>query len=31
MVEIECSDGSASYGKRIFSGTFEEYINKLQG
>ena len=31
MVEIECSDGSAPYGKRIFSGTFEEYINKLQG
>jgi hypothetical protein len=29
MVEVEYADGSASYGKRAFYGTFEEYIAKL--
>ena len=29
VVTIEVSDGSSSYGRRIFCGTFEEYIAKL--
>jgi hypothetical protein len=29
MVEIEYSDGSATYGTKAFYGTFEEYIAKL--
>ena len=30
MVEICVSDYSSSYGSRIFYGTFEEYISKLE-
>jgi hypothetical protein len=30
MVTIEVSDHSSSYGSRIFCGTFDEYIAKLQ-
>lgn len=30
MVEVCVSDGSSSYGTRIFYGTFEEYVNKLK-
>ncbi len=29
MVEIEYAEGSATYGKQAFYGTFEEYIAKL--
>lgn len=31
IVTIEVSDYSAPYGTTIFTGTFEEYINKLKG
>ena len=30
MVTVEASDESACYGRQIFYGTFEEYINKLK-
>ena len=30
MVEICVSDKSSSYGRRIFYGTFEEYVAKLE-
>lgn len=30
MVTISTATGSSSYGSRIFHGTFEEYIIKLQ-
>jgi hypothetical protein len=30
MVTIEASDCSACYGRTIFHGTYEEYINKLK-
>lgn len=30
MVEICVSDYSSSYGSRIFYGTFEEFVNKLE-
>ena len=30
MVEICVTDESSAYGRRIFYGTFEEYIAKLQ-
>ena len=30
MVDISVSDGSSSYGSRIFYGTFEEFKEKLQ-
>ena len=30
MVEICVADESSAYGRRIFYGTFEEYIAKLQ-
>ena len=30
MVSVEVAEGSACYGKTIFSGTFEEYIAKLK-
>ena len=29
MVSIEVSEESTAYGRTIFYGTFEEYINKL--
>ena len=29
MVSVEIAEGSACYGKTVFSGTFEEYITKL--
>lgn len=29
MVSIEVSEESSAYGRTIFYGTFEEYINKL--
>ena len=29
MVMVEYDEGSATYGKLAFSGTFEEYIAKL--
>jgi hypothetical protein len=31
MVTIEVSEGSSPYGTTIFTGTFDEYINKLNG
>jgi hypothetical protein len=31
MVTIEVSDYSSPYGTTIFTGTFDEYINKLKG
>jgi hypothetical protein len=31
MVTIEVSEGSSPYGTTIFTGTFDEYINKLKG
>lgn len=31
MVTIEVSDCSSPYGTTIFTGTFDEYINKLKG
>lgn len=31
MVTIEVSDGSSSFGKRIFCGTFEQFVKKLEG
>lgn len=30
MVDVSVSDGSSSYGSRIFYGTFEEFKQKLQ-
>ena len=30
MVSVEIAEGSACYGKTIFFGTFEEYIEKLK-
>ena len=30
MVEVCVSDRSSSYGSRIFYGTFEEFVNKLE-
>jgi hypothetical protein len=30
MVEVEYAEGSATYGKQAFYGTFEEYIAKLR-
>jgi hypothetical protein len=30
MVEVCVSKESSSYGRRIFYGTFEEFINKLE-
>jgi hypothetical protein len=30
MVEVCVSDCSSSYGSRIFYGTFEEFVNKLE-
>ena len=30
MVEVCVSDCSSSYGSRIFDGTFEEFVNKLE-
>jgi hypothetical protein len=30
MVSIEVSEDSSCYGKRIFYGTFDEYIKKLE-
>jgi hypothetical protein len=30
VVEVCVSDYSSSYGSRIFYGTFEEFINKLE-
>jgi hypothetical protein len=30
MVTIEVAEDSACYGKTIFYGTFQEYINKLK-
>ena len=29
MVMVEYAEGSATYGKLAFNGTFEEYIKKL--
>ena len=31
MVTIEVSDGSSSFGNRIFCGTFEQFVKKLEG
>lgn len=31
MVMIEYAEGSATYGKLIFNGTFDEYVLKLKG
>ena len=30
MVTIEVSDHSSSYGKRVFCGTLEEFVKKLE-
>lgn len=30
MVEVCVSECSSSYGRRIFYGTFEEFVNKLE-
>lgn len=30
MLELSVSKGSASYGKTIFYGTFEEFVNKFE-
>jgi hypothetical protein len=30
VVTVEASDGSATYGRRIFCGTFEEFVAKLE-
>ena len=30
MVEISIDEGSSTYGKTIFYGTFEEFVNKLK-
>lgn len=30
MVEVCVSNESSSYGRRIFYGTFEEFVNKLE-
>jgi hypothetical protein len=30
MVEVCVSDCSSAYGNRIFYGTFEEFVNKLE-
>ena len=30
MVEVCVSEGSSAYGKTIFRGTFEEFVNKLE-
>ena len=30
MVEVCTSDESSSYGRRIFYGTFDEFISKLE-
>lgn len=31
MVSVSTSEGSSSYGSRIFYGTFDEYVAKLKG
>lgn len=31
MVTVEVSNESSSYGRRIFCGTFEEFVHKLEG
>ena len=30
MVEVCVSEGSSNYGRRIFYGTFDEFVNKLE-
>lgn len=30
MVTVRVSEGSSSYGRTVFHGTFDEYIKKLQ-
>ncbi len=30
MIEVCVAEGSSSYGSRIFYGTFEEFVNKLE-